>query len=99
MVPIQRNTQLEDHVMYLLVRLTIAILALSLAPLFVLAASTASPIATINSASTDGTASNSVFQFSVTASTPSNALSTATELDLTPQLAPQESHRDATADM
>ena len=83
--------------MYQLVRLTIAILAL--APASALAASTTSPIATINSASTDGTASNSVFQVSVTASTPSNALSTATELDLTPQLAPQESHRDATADM
>jgi len=83
--------------MYQLVRLTIAILAL--APASALAASTTSPIATINSASTDGTASNSVFQVSVTASTPSNALSTATELDLTLQLAPQENHRGATADI
>ena len=80
-----------------LVRVILAILAL--APLSALAASTTSPIATINSASTDGTASNSVFQLSVTASTPSNALSTATELDLTLQLAPQESHRGATADI
>ena len=77
--------------MWQLVRVTLAILAL--------APAATSPIATINSASTDGMASNSVFQLSVTASTPSNALSTATELVLTLQLAPQESHRGATADI
>ncbi|MDC3362458.1 hypothetical protein OAX09_06235, partial [Gammaproteobacteria bacterium] len=60
--------------MWQLVRVTLAILALT--PLTAMAASTASPVATINSASTDGTPSNSVFQLSVTASTPSNALST-----------------------
>jgi hypothetical protein len=91
MVPIQPNTQLENHSRYQLVRVTLAILAL--------APAATSPIATINSASTDGMASNSVFQLSVTASTPSNALSTATELDLTLQLAPQESHRGAIADI
>ena len=93
MVPIQPNTQLENHSKYQLVRVTLAILAL--APASALAAAATSPIATINSASTDGMASNSVFELSVTASTPSNALSTATELDLTLQLAPQESHRGA----
>jgi hypothetical protein len=91
MVPIQPNTQLENHSRYQLVRVTLAILAL--------APAATSPIATINSASTVGMASNSVFQLSVTASTPSNALSTATELDLTLQLAPQESHRGAIADI
>ena len=83
--------------MWQLVRVTLAILALT--PLTAMAASTASPVATINSASTDGTPSNSVFQLSVTASTPSNALSTATELDLTLVLAPQENHRGASADI
>ena len=54
---------------------------------------TTSQIATINSASTDGTATNTVFQLSVTSGQLANALTTASNFKLSVTLAPQESHR------
>lgn len=54
---------------------------------------TTSQIATINSASTDGTATSSVFQLSVTSGQLANALTTASNLKLSLKLAPQQSHR------
>ena len=62
-------------------------------------ASTTSQIATINSASTDGSASSSVFQLSVTSGQMANALTTASDIDLTLSLAPQASHRGLKADI
>lgn len=62
-------------------------------------ASTTSQIATINSTSTDGSPSNSVFQLSVTSGEMANALTTASDIALTLSLAPQESHRGLKADI
>ena len=56
-------------------------------------AATTTPIATINSATTDGTASSSVFQLSVTSGQLASALTTASDIELSLALAPQESHR------
>ena len=56
-------------------------------------AATTTPIATINSATTDGTASSSVFQLSVTTGQLASALTTASDIELSLALAPQESHR------
>ena len=56
-------------------------------------AETTSQIATINSASTDGTATSTVFQLSVTSGQLANALTTVSNLKLTVAIAPQASHR------
>ena len=56
-------------------------------------AATTTSIATINSATTDGTASSSVFQLSVTSGQLASALTTASDIELSLALAPQESHR------
>ena len=65
--------------------------------LFVLAttsfAATTSQIASIGSATTDGTASSSTFQLSVTSGQLANALTTVSNIELTLALAPQESHQ------
>ena len=54
---------------------------------------TTSQIATINSASTDGTATSTIFQLSVTSGQLANAITTASNLKLTVAIAPQASHR------
>jgi hypothetical protein len=56
-------------------------------------AATTSQIATIGSATTDGTASSSTFQLSVTSGQLANALTTSSDIELSLALAPQESHR------
>ena len=56
-------------------------------------AETTSQIATINSASTDGTVTSTVFQLSVTSGQLVNALTTVSNLKLTVAIAPQASHR------
>ena len=56
-------------------------------------ASTTSQIATIGSATTDGTASSSTFQLSVTSGQLANALTTSSDIELSLTLAPQGSHQ------
>ncbi len=56
-------------------------------------ASTTTPIAQIGSATTDGTASSSTFQLSVTSGQLANALTTSSDIELSLTLAPQESHQ------
>ena len=56
-------------------------------------AATTTSIATISSASTDGTASSSTFQLSVTSGQLANALTTSSDIELSLALAPQASHR------
>lgn len=56
-------------------------------------AATTNGIATISSATTDGTASSSTFQLSVTSGQLANALTTSSDIELSLSLAPQESHR------
>ena len=71
--------------------------ALLSAVLFVLVttsfAATTSQIATIGSATTDGTTSSSTFQLSVTSGQLANALTTSSDIELSLALAPQQSHR------
>lgn len=68
-----------------------------LASLSATAAPTSSQIAAINSTSTDGSESSSVFQLSVSAEELPNALTTASDLELTVTIAPQASHRGLAA--
>ena len=56
-------------------------------------AATTTQIATISSVTTDGTASSSTFQLSVTSGQLANALTTSSDIELTLALAPQASHR------
>lgn len=56
-------------------------------------ASTTSSIGTINSATTDGTASDSIFQLLVTSAQKASELAIANDFKLTVALAPQESHQ------
>ena len=56
-------------------------------------AATTTRIATISSATTDGSASSSTFQLSVTSGQLANALTTSSDIELTLALAPQASHR------
>lgn len=56
-------------------------------------ASTTSQIATIGSATTDGTASSSTFQLSVTSGQLANALTTSSDIELSLTLVPQEPHQ------
>ena len=56
-------------------------------------AATTTSIATISSATTDGTASSSTFQLSVTSGQLANALTTSSDIELSLALAPQASHR------
>ena len=67
-----------------------AVLFLFVTPSF---AANTSQIATIGSATTDGTASSSTFQLSVTSGQLANALTTSSDIELSLALAPQESHR------
>ena len=62
-------------------------------------AATTTSIATIESATTDGTASSSVFQLSVTSGQLANALTTASNIELSVSIAPQESHRGLMGDV
>ena len=55
-------------------------------------AATTTPIANTESTTTDGTASSSAFQLSVTSGQLANALTTASDIELSLALAPQESH-------
>ena len=56
-------------------------------------AATTTRIATISSATTDGSASSSTFQLSVTSGQLANALTTSSDIELSLALAPQASHR------
>src|SRR6056300_1467572 len=56
-------------------------------------AATTTQIATIGSATTDGSASSSTFQLSVTSGQLANALTTSSDIELSLALAPQASHR------
>jgi hypothetical protein len=56
-------------------------------------AATTTQIATISSATTDGSASSSTFQLSVTSGQLANALTTSSDIELSLALAPQASHR------
>ena len=56
-------------------------------------AATTTQIATIGSATTDGSASSSTFQLSVTSGQLANALTTSSDIELSLVLAPQASHR------
>jgi len=56
-------------------------------------AATTTRIATISSATTDGTESSSTFQLSVTSDQIANALTTSSDIELSLALAPQKSHR------
>ena len=56
-------------------------------------ATTDSHIASISSATTDGTASDSVFQLSITSGQLANALTTESNIDLSVEITPQESHQ------
>ncbi len=62
-------------------------------------AATTTSIATIESATTDGTASSSVFQLSLTSGQLANALTTASDIELSVSIAPQESHRGLVGDV
>lgn len=62
-------------------------------------AATTTSIATIESATTDGTASSSVFQLSLTSGQLANALTTASDIELSVFIAPQESHRGLVGDV
>lgn len=57
-----------------------------------LAGTTTTSIANTESSTTDGTASSSAFQLSVTSGQLANALTTASDIELSLALAPQESH-------
>lgn len=56
-------------------------------------ATTDSHIASISSATTDGTDSDSVFQLSITSGQLANALTTESNIDLSVEITPQESHQ------
>jgi len=56
-------------------------------------AATTTQIATISSATTDGSASSSTFQLSVTSGQLANALTTSSDIDLSLALAPHASHQ------
>ena len=62
-------------------------------------AASTTPIATIESATTDGSASSSVFQLSVTSGQLANALTTSSDIELSVSIAPQESHRGLVGDV
>ena len=75
---------------------TLALLALGLSPAY---SQITSNIATINSASTDGSASSSVFKLSVAADAAATALTTTVNMDIVLSLAPQASHQGIKADV
>ena len=75
---------------------TLALLALGLSPAY---SQITSNIATINSASTDGSASSSVFQLSIAADAAATALTTTMNMDIVLSLAPQASHQGIKADV
>ena len=75
---------------------TLALLALGLSPAY---SQITSNIATINSASTDGSASSSVFQLSIAAAAAATALTTTMNMDIVLSLAPQPSHQGKKADV
>lgn len=75
---------------------TLALLALGLSPAY---SQITSNIATINSASTDGSASSSVFQLSIAADAAATALTTTMNMDIVLSLAPQPSHQGIKADV
>ncbi|MDC1426664.1 hypothetical protein N8339_06815, partial [Gammaproteobacteria bacterium] len=75
---------------------TLALLALGLSPAY---SQITSNIATINSASTDGSASSSVFQLSIAAAAAATALTTTMNMDIVLSLAPQQSHQGVKADV
>ncbi len=56
-------------------------------------AATTTQIATISSATTDGSASSSTFQLSITSGQLANALTTSSDIELSLAVAPQASHR------
>jgi hypothetical protein len=74
---------------------TLAFLALGLSPAY---SQITSNIATIDSASTDGSASSSVFQLSIAAAA-ATALTTTMNMDIVLSLAPQPSHQGIKADV
>ena len=74
---------------------TLALLALGLSPAY---SQITSNIATINSASTDGSASSSVFQLSIAAAA-ATALTTTMKMNIMLSLAPQPSHQGIKADV
>jgi hypothetical protein len=63
------------------------------------AANTTTQIASIKSASTDGSPSDSTFSLVVAADTAANALTTTTALELSVAVTPSEAHRGALADL
>jgi hypothetical protein len=63
------------------------------------AANTTTQIASIKSASTDGSPSDSTFRLVVAADTAANALTTTTALELSVAVTPSEAHRGALADI
>ncbi|MDB4156077.1 DUF1588 domain-containing protein, partial [Gammaproteobacteria bacterium] len=75
---------------------SLALLALGLSPAY---SQITSNIATINSASTDGSASSSVFQLSIAADAAATALTTTMNMDIVLSLAPQQSHQGVKADV
>lgn len=75
---------------------TLALLALGLSPAY---SQITSNIATINSASTDGSASSSVFQLSIASDVAATALTTTMNMDIMLSLAPQQSHQGVKADV
>ena len=75
---------------------TLALLALGLSPAY---SQITSNIATIDSASTDGSASSSVFQLSIAADAAATALTTTMNMDIVLSLAPQPSHQGIKADV
>ena len=75
---------------------SLALLALGLSPAY---SQITSNIATINSASTDGSASSSVFQLSIVADAAATALTTTMNMDIVLSLAPQASHQGIKADV
>ena len=75
---------------------SLALLALGLSPAY---SQITSNIATINSASTDGSASSSVFQLSIAADAAATALTTTMKMNIVLSLAPQPSHQGIKADV
>ncbi len=75
---------------------SLTLLALGLSPAY---SQITSNIATINSASTDGSASSSVFQLSIAADAAATALTTTMTMDIVLSLAPQASHQGIKADV
>jgi len=75
---------------------TLALLALGLSPAY---SQITSNIATIDSASTDGSASSSVFQLSIAADAAATALTTTMNMDIVLSLVPQPSHQGIKADV